>query len=166
MGLFEMMICFWENITMLCVRRGAGVSADCSGRLAAGGSVSEYDTLEKRASEAPAVRCIETRKPVAVSEPAAGVYVYDFGQNFNGNCEIVLRNTEKKQGQTVTIRYAEALNDSRMTCRDDAVGTIWTQNLYTAKNTDYYRMSGAGRETYLPKLVCRGFRYVQITGGG
>ncbi len=125
---------------------------------------SEYDTLEKRASEAPAVRCIETRKPVAVSEPAAGVYVYDFGQNFNGNCEIVLRNTEKKQGQTVTIRYAEALNDSRMTCRDDAVGTIWTQNLYTAKNTDYYRMSGAGRETYLPKLVCRGFRYVQITG--
>lgn len=125
---------------------------------------SEYDELEKRASEAPLVRCIETRKPVAVSEPVAGVYVYDFGQNFNGNCEIVLRNTENKQGQTVTIRYAEALNDSRMTCRDDAVGTIWTQNLYTAKNTDYYRMSGAGKETYVPKLVCRGFRYVQISG--
>lgn len=125
---------------------------------------SEYDELEKRASEAPLVRCIETRKPVAVSEPVSGVYVYDFGQNFNGNCEIVLRNTENKQGQTVTIRYAEALNDSRMTCRDDAVGTIWTQNLYTAKNTDYYRMSGAGKETYVPKLVCRGFRYVQISG--
>lgn len=51
-----------------------------------------------------------------------------------------------------------------MSCRDDAVGTVWTQNLYTAKNTDYYVMSGAGEETYTPKLVCRGFRYVQISG--
>ncbi len=125
---------------------------------------SEYDALEKRASGVPAVSCIETRKPVAVSEPVSGVYVYDFGQNFNGNCELVFRDTEGKRGQTVTIRYAEALNDSRMSCRDDAVGTVWTQNLYTAKNTDYYVMSGAGEETYTPKLVCRGFRYVQISG--
>lgn len=124
----------------------------------------EYDILDQKANEAPAVKCIEMRSPVAVSEPVAGEYVYDFGQNFNGVCRLVLRGTEGKRGQTVTVRYAEALNDSGMSCKDDAPGTIWTQNLYTAKNTDYYVMSGAGEEMYTPALVCRGFRYVQISG--
>ena len=62
------------------------------------------------------------------------------------------------------MRYAEALNDEKLSCKDDTVGTIWTQNLFTADNTDYYIMSGAGEETYTPSLVCRGFRYVQVSG--
>lgn len=124
----------------------------------------EYDCLAKKAAQAPAVKCIETRNPQSVSEPVKGEYVYDFGQNFNGNCSITLKNTEGKRGQVITIRYAEALNDDLMSCRDDEVGTIWTQNLYMADNTDYYVLSGVGEETYTPSLVCRGFRYVQISG--
>ncbi len=123
-----------------------------------------YDGLDKKASESAPVKCIGTVAPVAVSEPVRGAYVYDFGQNFNGNCKIVLKNTENMRGNVITIRYAEALNDERMSCRDDAVGTIWTQNLYAADNTDYYVISGAGEESYTPTLVCRGFRYVQISG--
>lgn len=124
----------------------------------------EYDGLQKRAAQTAAVKCIGTLAPVRVSEPVSGAYVYDFGQNMNGNCQILFRNTEGRAGQAVTIRYAEALNDERMSCRDDEIGTVWTQNLYTADNTDYYIMSGAGEETYTPGLVCRGFRYVQISG--
>lgn len=124
----------------------------------------EYDSLEKKAGKASAVKCIGTRAAVSVSEPVEGQYVYDFGQNFNGNCQITLKNTGGKRGQAVTIRYAEALNQPDMSCRDDEVGTIWTQNLYMADNTDYYIMSGSGEETYTPSLVCRGFRYVQISG--
>lgn len=124
----------------------------------------EYDNLEKRASKTAPVKCIRTVPPIAVSEPVTGVFVYDFGQNFNGNCKITLKNTGNMRGRTVTIRYAEALNDEKMSCRDDAPGTIWTQNLYAADNTDYYVISGAGEETYTPSLVCRGFRYVQISG--
>lgn len=124
----------------------------------------EYDTLDKKASESPAVKCLETITPVQILEPITGTYVYDFGQNFNGNCQIIFRNITKKAGQTVTIRYAEALNEEKMSCRDDIVGTIWTQNLFMADNTDYYIMSGAGEESYTPSLVCRGFRYVQISG--
>lgn len=126
----------------------------------------EYDGLDKKASEAAPVICVGTVAPVAVSEPVPGEYVYDFGQNFNGNCRIALKNTQGMKGNVITIRYAEAVNDERMSCRDDAVGTIWTQNLYAADNTDYYVVGGIGEEAYTPSLVCRGFRYVQISGLG
>lgn len=126
----------------------------------------EYSGLDKKATEAAPVTCVGTVAPVAVSEPVPGEYVYDFGQNFNGNCRIVLKDTQGMKGNVITIRYAEALNDERMSCRDDVVGTVWTQNLYAADNTDYYVVGGTGEETYTPSLVCRGFRYVQISGLG
>ncbi len=124
----------------------------------------EYNGLDKKACEAPAVKCLQRIAPIQITEPIKGTYVYDFGQNFNGNCEITFRDTTGKAGQVVTMRYAEALNDEKLSCKDDTVGTIWTQNLFTADNTDYYIMSGAGEETYTPSLVCRGFRYVQVSG--
>ena len=124
----------------------------------------EYDSLCKKAAETAAVKCIGSLSPVSVSEPVEGEYVYDFGQNFNGNCQITLRNTENKKGEVVTIRYAEALNNEELSGCDDENGTIFTENLYTADNTDYYVMGGIGEETYTPSLVCRGFRYVQVSG--
>ncbi|MCM1048146.1 MAG: glycoside hydrolase family 78 protein [Clostridiales bacterium] len=124
----------------------------------------EYDTLYKIAAETPAVKSIETLSPLSVSEPVQGQYVYDFGQNFNGNCQITLKNTNGKKGQVVIIRYAEAINSEKLSGCDDAYGTIYTENLYTADNTDYYVIGGYGEETYMPSLVCRGFRYVQISG--
>ncbi|MDE6052301.1 MAG: family 78 glycoside hydrolase catalytic domain, partial [Lachnospiraceae bacterium] len=124
----------------------------------------EYDKLLKKAAETAAVKCIETLSPVSVSEPIQGEYVYDFGQNFNGNCQITLRNTENRKGQVVTIRYAEALNNEKLSGCDDEIGTIFTENLFTADNTDYYVIGGTGEETYTPSLVCRGFRYVQLSG--
>lgn len=124
----------------------------------------EYDLLRKKAAETAAVKCIDTLSPISVAEPVQGEYVYDFGQNFNGNCQVTLRDTENKKGQVVTFRYAEALNNENLSGCDDEVGTIFTENLYTADNTDYYVIGGTGEEIYTPSLVCRGFRYVQITG--
>ena len=113
------------------------------------------------ASNSEPVRCIQELKPISVSEPEAGVFVYDFGQNINGFCRIT---ASGEKGQVVTLRYAETLNQQNMSCRDDLTGTIWTQNLYTADNTDYYVFKGLESETYTPKFVCRGFRYMQLTG--
>lgn len=124
----------------------------------------EYDRLSKKPAGTPAVKCIGTLSPAGVSEPVPGQYVYDFGQNFNGNCQITLRDTEGLRGQVVTIRYAEALNNEKLSGRDDDIGTVFTENLYMADNTDYYVIGGTGEETYTPSLVCRGFRYVQISG--
>lgn len=126
-------------------------------------SVSIYEEAEAMmlAAAAPPVRCVEERMPISVTEPVEGVYVYDFGQNINGICRTSI---EEDKGTVITFRYAEALNTDNMSCTDDEIGTIWTQNLYTADNTDYYCAKGDGVETFEPDMVCRGFRYVQITG--
>lgn len=113
------------------------------------------------ATDSEPVRCVQELKPIAVTEPVEGVFVYDFGQNINGSCRIAVKG---QPGQVVTLRFAEALNEENLSCKDDAVGTIWTQNLYTADNTDYYVLKGTQEELYEPAFVCRGFRYVQITG--
>lgn len=121
----------------------------------------ENADVEKVAAMSEPVECVAELSPVSMTEPVKGVYVYDFGQNFNGVCRITV---EGEKGQAVTLRFAEALNQSGMDCMDDVEGTVWTQNLYTADNIDYYVLCGEGKETYAPSLVCRGFRYVQITG--
>ena len=126
-------------------------------------SVERYEDFEVKrvATDCEPVRCIQELEAVTVTEPQEGVFVYDFGQNINGVSRITVKG---QPGQVVTLRYAEALNEDSLSCKDDAVGTIWTQNLYTADNTDYYVLKSTDEEVYEPTFVCRGFRYVQITG--
>jgi len=107
------------------------------------------------------VVCVDTLTPVSVSEPVEGTYVYDFGQNFNGICELQLTG---KAGDVVTMRYAEYLNTEKLQRKDDEIGTIWTRNLYTADDTDYYIFKEDGTVTYSPTFSYRGFQYLQITG--
>lgn len=121
----------------------------------------EYTDRKLVAADYEPVRCIQELKPINISEPVKGVFVYDFGQNINGFCNITV---DGNKGQVVTLRYSEALNEEKMSCKDDEIGTIWTQNLYTADNTDYFVLKGSGEENYEPSFVCRGFRYVQVTG--
>ena len=125
------------------------------------------DDVDSRYNEIPyigkaneAIRCVQELTPISVSEPVSGTYVYDFGQNFAGVCRIKMNAGE---GDLVTLRYGEALNTENLRNRDDAVGTIWTENLLTADATDYY-LAVEGEQTYQPVSVYHGFRYLQITG--
>lgn len=106
------------------------------------------------------ITCIQELRPISVSEPVSGTYVYDFGQNFAGVCRITMN---AKAGELVTLRYGEALNSDTLRNKDDVVGTIWTENLLTADATDYY-LAIDGEQTYQPVSVYHGFRYLQITG--
>lgn len=108
------------------------------------------------------ITCVEILKPVSLSEPEENVFVYDFGQNFTGTCRIRVMG---EKGQIVTLRYGEAVNEEGMQNRDDAVGTIWTENLLTAEATDYYVLKGdADGEIFEPEFTFHGFRYLQISG--
>lgn len=117
--------------------------------------------LTKRATPDSGVKCIEVISPVSVTEPVKGTYVYDLGQNFNGICKLQLSG---KEGNTVIMRYGEYLNREDLLRKDDEIGTIWTRNLDTADNTDYYTFKEDGSVTYSPTFSYRGFRYLQITG--
>ena len=64
---------------------------------------------------------------VSMTEPKPGGYVYDFGQNLTGFERLELRGI--RDDLRVRIRFAEILNPD---------GTIYTDNLRTAKATDTF----------------------------
>ena len=52
----------------------------------------------------PAVKVIKSRNPISMTQPAPGVYLYDFGQNFAGWVHLKVQG---KPGAAVSVHYAE-----------------------------------------------------------
>ena len=98
------------------------------------------------------IRVVKELKPLKLTEPKPGMYVFDFGQNMVGWARIKLQGSA---GTTVKIRYAEAANPD---------GTIYTANLRSAKQTDLYTLRGDEEEVFEPHFTYHGFRYVEVTG--
>ncbi|MCA1704462.1 MAG: family 78 glycoside hydrolase catalytic domain, partial [Actinobacteria bacterium] len=98
------------------------------------------------------VRVVEELTPVAISESAPGKFVYDFGQNMPGWARLRVRG---KRGTAVQLRFAEMVNPG---------GTLYTDNLRTARCTDSYTLSGGAEEVWEPSFTYRGFRYVEVNG--
>jgi alpha-L-rhamnosidase len=98
------------------------------------------------------VRKIMELKPQKVTEPSAGVYVFDLGQNMVGWARLSVTGPA---GTKVRLRFAEMLNPD---------GTIYTTNLRAARATDTYILKGGGREVWEPRFTFHGFRYVEVTG--
>jgi alpha-L-rhamnosidase len=100
----------------------------------------------------PPIRVVDDIIPVAMTNPAPGVYVYDMGQNFSGWARL---RVSGPRGNEVTLRFSELLYDN---------GMINRENLRGAKSRDTYLLRGEGVETYEPRFTYHGFRYVELTG--
>lgn len=100
----------------------------------------------------PPVRVDRDIRPIKVTRIKPDTYIYDLGQNMVGVVNLRVRG---KAGQVITLRHAEVLNKD---------GTLYTDNLRTAKATDQYIMSGKGTETFEPVFTFHGFRYVEVSG--
>jgi alpha-L-rhamnosidase len=74
------------------------------------------------------------------------------GQNMVGWLSLKVKG---KAGQTVKLRFAEALKDD---------GTLYMANLRGAKVTDLYTLKGGDDELWEPSFIYHGFRFVEITG--
>lgn len=98
------------------------------------------------------VRKIVEIKVVKLTEPKKEVYVFDMGQNFAGWARLKVKG---KAGTKVVMRFAEVLNPD---------GTIYTDNLRSARCTDTYILNGRGPELWEPRFTYHGFRYVELTG--
>lgn len=98
------------------------------------------------------IRVTGTIKPVAITEPKPGVFIYDLGQNMVGWCRLQVQGSA---GTTVSLRHAERLNPD---------GTLYIANLRSAQVTDKYTLKGKGSEVYEPRFTYHGFRYVEVTG--
>jgi alpha-L-rhamnosidase len=104
------------------------------------------------AQMAPPIRVTETLKPVSLTNPRPGVYVYDMGQNFVGWVRLKVQGPA---GTRVRLRHAEAL---------DKDGTVYMENLRSARCADEYTLKGSGAETYEPRFTYHGFQFVELTG--
>ena len=104
------------------------------------------------AQDYPAIRVERTVAAKTMTEPKPGVFVYDLGQNLAGVERVRL---EGAAGTKVRLRFAEIVNSD---------GTVYTDNLRTAKVTDYFTLSGKGVEELTPQFTFHGFRYIEITG--
>lgn len=98
------------------------------------------------------IRAHEVLTAKAITNPKPGVYIFDFHQNMAG---VERLRVQGPAGTDVQLRFAEVLNPD---------GTLYVENLRTAKATDHYILSGKGPETFQPDFTFHGFRYVEVSG--
>ena len=97
------------------------------------------------------IRVVREVRPVRMTEPAPGVYVYDMGQNMVGWCRL---RANAPAGTRIALRHAETLDED---------GTLYTANLRHAAQRDEYRWRG-GEAVVEPHFTYHGFRYVEVSG--
>ena len=98
------------------------------------------------------IRAHEILTAAVISSPKPGVYIYDFRQNLAGVPRLRVRGAA---GEDIQLRFAEVLNPD---------GTMYVDNLRTAKATDHFILSGKGEQEFQPDFTFHGFRYVEVTG--
>lgn len=101
----------------------------------------------------PPIRAIREFAPVSVRRISPDVQIVDIGQNITGVARLVVRGA--RPGTEVRLRFGEVLNED---------GTLYTENLRTARATDRYVTRGAPEEEWMPRFTFHGFRFIEVTG--
>jgi len=103
------------------------------------------------------IRVINEIKPVSLSQPKPGVYIYEFGQNIAGTARLTLTGPA---GTEVKLRYAELRYPD---------GTLDPTNIDIfcesgEFQTEHYILKGEGIEIWQARFMYYGFQYVEVTG--
>ena len=114
-----------------------------------------FGTVPLVAQMSPPIVRRQQLRPVARTSPAAGIYIFDFGQNHSGIP--LLKVAGAAAGTVVTLKHGEDLVNS-------GAGTLYTANLRTATATDSFTCYGEPIEYFEPLHTWHGYRYVQVTG--
>jgi len=102
----------------------------------------------------PAIKVVKTIKPLRLSNPAAGIYVYDMGQLFGGWVRVKLKG---RAGEKLTIKYSPRM-------LEDGTWDDKTQ-LTNVEGTDCYILKGDPEgDVYEPRFTYHPVRYVQLEG--
>jgi alpha-L-rhamnosidase len=111
----------------------------------------DRDTVPLMADPGPLIRVTETIRPQRITRSASGAHIVDFGQNLTGWVRMTAR---APAGTTIRIRHAEVL---------EADGSLYTENLRTARQTDEFILGG-GVSVLEPRFTVHGFRYAEVAG--
>lgn len=93
------------------------------------------------------------REPIRVWGWPTHNWIYDFGQNLVGRIRLKVKG---ERGTTITLRFGEMLDEN---------DKLYTENLRTARQIDYYTLNGdPNGEIWESKFTFHGFRYVELSG--
>ncbi|CAM3971267.1 glycoside hydrolase family 78 protein [Pseudoalteromonas mariniglutinosa] len=90
--------------------------------------------------------------PALAIKQVGGKTVFDLGQNMVGVPKI---RVPMKKGQTLNLRFGEGVNPD---------GSLFTKNLGSAKQLDFYTAKTGGVIEWQPQFTFHGFRYVELSG--
>ncbi len=97
------------------------------------------------------IRVVKELRPIKMTEPEPGVFVFDMGQNMVGWCRL---KADAPAGTRITVRHAEALDED---------GMIFTASIGPAAQINEYTWRG-GEASLEPHFTYHGFRYVEVAG--
>ena len=120
-------------------------------------AVVEAPTDQLSAQMMPPMRVTQTVRPIGISEPRPGVFVFDLGQHMAGWVRLRVRGPA---GKKVTLRYSESVDATGMIERSKAYMYVFEGPF----QTDQYILRGQGDESWEPRFSYHGFRYVAVTG--
>ena len=107
------------------------------------------------AQDNPNMKIMKIINPEAFWIVSRDTLMWDMGQNMTGWFSIKVKG---KRGDKVTLRFAETIDKNKR---------IKTENLRSAQQTDVYMLKGSeGFETWEPRFVTHGFRYVEMITEG
>jgi alpha-L-rhamnosidase len=110
---------------------------------------SKSDRLKE--CKAPQITYHEELKAEFLYFDKNGKGIYDIGQNLAGNISAKI---EAEENDKIIFRYGEILNED---------GSLYTENLRSAKSTDIFIANGKGIEIFEPHFTFHGFRYIEVT---
>ncbi len=89
------------------------------------------------------------------------VYMYDFGENNSGVCELKIKG---EKGQCITLYFGEELIEGKFSVRSTLCMHCGKEMHLEYPQMDKYILKGEGEETYTPPFTYHGFRYVLVEG--
>lgn len=118
----------------------------------------------------PPVRATRILKPLKMTEPSPGVYLFDFGQNFGGVPRLKVKGPA---GTKVTMRGGEDVHADG-TLNYLTVITAQLKSMWNLKGgpgcpddpmmVNTYVLKGESDEVFTPEFTFSGFRYLEVTG--
>lgn len=107
-----------------------------------------------------------TNAPITYQDPIESsyvkdVYMYDFGENNSGVCEL---NIKGEKGQCVTLYFGEELIEGKFSVRSTLCMHCGREMHLEYPQKDKYILKGDGEESYIPPFTYHGFRYCLVEG--
>jgi alpha-L-rhamnosidase len=109
----------------------------------------------------PPIKADQYIKPVKLTEPKPGVFVFDMGQNMAGFAELRL---QAPADTRVVMKYGERLGKDGMLDRADIQQHVVRVDTNQQYQTDTYIAKGTGLERWHSRFDYHGFQYVEVTG--